>query len=188
MFQIPITARCQNLIAPLIQKGDLVVDATLGKGQDTLFLTNQVGPKGLVLAFDIQEAALEQTRALFQKQQGSIPENVRLLCTSHENLQDHLPASPRAIMFNLGYLPGGDKSLTTHAQSTIIAIKASLNSLMTGGVLSVIAYPGHDGGKEEHESVKALLTGLESQVYEVLTITQTNRSPWSPVLYLIYKN
>ena len=41
--------------------GETVVDATAGNGNDTQFLAELVGENGHVLAFDIQQAALDST-------------------------------------------------------------------------------------------------------------------------------
>lgn len=146
-----VQARLRGCLAP----GDLVVDATVGQGRDTRFLAEAVGADGRVYGFDVQPEALELAR----QRLGALTGRVSLHLRGHESMLETLPPELRGrvavIMFNLGYLPGGDKRLTTRPETTLAGLVAALELLSPRGCLSVVAYTGHPGGREECEAVKA---------------------------------
>lgn len=131
--------------------GDTVVDATAGNGHDTLFLANIVGPTGTVYAFDIQEEALAETA-----RRTGAPSQVRLIHAGHEELAAHLPAdvSLAAVMFNLGYLPGASKDITTRSDTTLSGLEQALARLAINGFVTMVLYPGHPGGEDEAAAVR----------------------------------
>ncbi len=137
---------------------DIVIDATAGNGHDTLFLAERVGPFGKVYAFDIQEEALKITAARLA---AAGVTNVRLIHDDHARMlqvvepQDH--GRIATVMFNLGYLPRGDKTIITKTPSTLAAIRAAIQLLRVGGTLTILAYPGHPGGLEETTAVERVL-------------------------------
>lgn len=180
--QTPLTRRAHDLLGEQLSLGEIAIDATAGNGHDTLFLATRVGPSGTVHAFDIQAQALEQTRERVAAAHCRTP--VFLHHRSHADMLSTLPASARgqvaAITFNLGYLPGADHSTTTQTDSTLAALRQSLTLLRPGGVLSVLAYRGHAGGREEAEAVAAWCvrqSELAHAVYE---------SP-GPVLHICHR-
>lgn len=198
VFDISITKRCHNLMRQWLQAGDIVVDATAGNGKDTLFLANQVGQEGIVVGFDIQPSALAncydyltaaQIPNRIYRQTGIDPKNpgIYLIEADHAELSRWIPCQVKALMYNLGYLPTGDKQITTTAQSSIASIEAGLGLLQHNGYLSIISYPGHSAGEVEHQAVKRLLQQLNSDQFEVLSIIQTNRSAQTPQLHIIKK-
>ncbi len=127
---------------------DGVVDATSGNGKDTLLLS-QLVPNGYVVGFDIQEVALQRSRERLKEQP-----HVTLHLRSHEEIdQVPLPFPPRLIIYNLGYLPGGDKTITTLKTTTLRSLEASLRCLAPDGALSIICYSGHPGGQAEEDAV-----------------------------------
>ena len=131
-----------------LHPADGVIDATVGNGKDTLLLS-QLVPNGYVVGFDIQEVALQRSRERLKDQR-----HVTLHLRSHEELdQLSLPFSPRLIVYNLGYLPGGDKAITTATESTLRSLEASLRCLAPNGALSIICYSGHPGGQAEEDAV-----------------------------------
>ena len=170
-------ASVQRAVTP----GSLVVDATAGNGNDTLFLAGLVGPTGLVLAFDIQPDALQNTRTALEK--ANLAAQVRLFLTGHENIAACLQsnavpptvgrlaasltaqslsdpalslfAKPQvsAAMFNLGFLPGSKKDIATRPSTTLAALIGLLPAMRPGAVLSIHCYSGHDGGLEESKAV-----------------------------------
>jgi predicted methyltransferase len=180
----PLTRIAQARLAEVLHDGSLAVDATVGNGHDTLFLARQVGPAGRVWGFDIQADAL--ARVQMQLVQCELAERVQLLHMGHEHLHTQLPAAARgrlaAVMFNLGYLPGGDKQLTTLPDTTLQALAGSVANLCPGGLLSVIVYRGHPGGQAEADAV---LAWLQAQPADSLSV-ETIESP-GPVLYLARK-
>jgi SAM-dependent methyltransferase len=141
------------LLAGAIEEGSVVIDATCGNGHDTCFLAQCVGQGGRVIAFDIQTAAIDSTRQLLGEK--GLSDRVELIATSHAKLGDQAePGTVSVVMFNLGYLPGADKSVITVASETIAALDAATVALKPGGCLSVICYPGHKGGDDEASAVE----------------------------------
>ena len=162
---IRATELAHILVRQVVNVGDVAVDATVGNGNDTLFLANLVGSAGHVIGFDIQEAAIKSARRLVAHLH-----HVSLVHTGHENMtavvrdltdgqsQKNRPVTSgglAAVMFNLGYLPGGSKSVTTRPEATVSALDQSLVLLRPGGLITLVLYPGHAGGAEETSAVRA---------------------------------
>lgn len=153
---VQITQRAQQLVAEIVQPGEAVIDATCGNGHDTRFLVELVGEQGEVVACDLQPIAIEKTRlhcADLKNIQYQLGNHGELL----EMLRQARAGKIAAVMFNLGYLPGGEKELTTESTSTLVAIRASWQLLRAGGMLSVVAYVGHPGGRAEADAVELCL-------------------------------
>ena len=166
-----ITEWCRSLIRPQVKPGDLCIDATMGNGHDTLFLSQLAGPSGRVLAFDIQQVA-----------------PVSLFLDSHANMGDYArPGTVSCIVFNLGYLPSGDHSIATHKESTIAALEQGLELLKTGGCISLCIYSGGDSGFEERNGVLEYLKGLDSRRFLVVLSCYYNRPNHPPIPVVIYK-
>jgi predicted methyltransferase len=147
--------RAHELLGEVLSEGDLAIDATAGNGHDVAFLAGQVGSSGMVHAFDLQQDAIKATARLLAEK-GL--ENVELHQCGHETMDAVLPSEimgqVAAITFNLGYLPGGDKSVVTQTTTTRMALRLSMDLLRPGGILVVVAYRGHTGGPEECEGVQ----------------------------------
>lgn len=177
-----ITAKVHDLLRPRLQPGDTVVDATLGNGHDYEFLRNQVGPTGTVYGIDLQPEALDSTRGRL----GLTPDTERpaLILGSHHDLPALLPDDTHghitAILFNLGYLPGGDKTIITRAETTLPALQSALGLLRPGGVLSVVLYPGHPGGEIEAKEVVFWAQILERQAVAVFQLKGHNGLQTAP--------
>ena len=163
-----LTDKAHQTVRSHLQLGDVAIDATAGNGYDTLFLAEAVGDAGLVFAFDVQPAALEQTAAKLSEAGRT---NVQLLPQNHAEMANHIPAQYHgqvaAVMFNLGYLPRSDKSFRTEPATTRSAIRSALSLLQAGGVLTVLAYTGHPGGLEEAAQVEDLLQTLPAEEFEI---------------------
>lgn len=176
----------RHILGRCLHPGDTVVDATCGRGQDTLLLAGLVGKTGRVYALDIQVSAINSTYRLL-REQGCL-NNVILIKDNHVNIGDHLAGqSPQAVMFNLGYLPGGNKDVTTRPDDTIAALKSTLMVLETGGLISVVFYTGHRGGSEEYQQVSRYLSGLPQSLVTVMEMRYTNQINHPPGLLLVYK-
>lgn len=137
-----------------------MIDATAGNGYDTVFLAGAVGAGGRVLAFDIQAEAIAaaRMRVLAAGYEG----RVEFIEASHGVLANHVePGGAAAVMFNLGYFPGGDPAVITRTQETLRALEAARHSLRPGGVLTVVCYPGHTGGDEEAAAVLSWAESLD---------------------------
>lgn len=182
--------KTREILAPVIKPGDIVIDATVGNGYDTLFLANAVGSTGQVLGFDVQPQALENTRLMLE--QHNVRQRVTLFLHNHADLADCIPPAGkrriRSVMFNLGYLPRGNKSVITQASSTLTALDAVLPHLRPGGVISIVAYRGHPGGEQETEAVAAWSSRLAAADYGVDHFTPRNASGKAPLLIIIRRN
>lgn len=181
MFNRSITQRGHEILKDYIQEGDVVVDCTAGHGGDTLFLTEWAGENGTVHAFEIQDVAIRELREKF----AGMPQ-VQIHPVSNVAIANYV-FQATVIMYNLGYLPGGNKEITTRAQDTIRSLEAACGILLPGGIISVVTYPGHPEGKEEAEAVKEFLQTLPSAKYELLTLIQSNRSDKTPVQHFLYR-
>ncbi len=175
-----------EIVGPRLRAGDVVVDATAGNGHDTLFLAERVLPGGRVFSFDLQADAIEQTRRAVAAHVPAYatPGEVTLFHAGHERLAELLPADLRgrlrAVMFNLGYLPGGDKTIITKEATSLAAIRMALDWLAEDGVLTVVIYPGHEGGRQEAGAVETLLAALPSMEFEVQRLGYLNFRPTTP--------
>ncbi|WP_339733082.1 class I SAM-dependent methyltransferase [uncultured Gimesia sp.] len=183
-----LTDQAHELIAAVLQPGETAIDATAGNGHDTLFLCQTVGQTGKVFALDIQQAALDQAAELLQ--QAGIS-NGELICCDHSSLGNIIPETYLerigTIMFNLGYLPGGDHCQITKTDSTLAAIEAALLLLRPGGILTVLAYPGHPGGDSESQAVAERFSQLETSGYESEVIHARSESTSAPRLFVVKK-
>ncbi len=182
----------QAHLASLGTNSYVAIDATVGNGFDTVFLAQCVGETGLVIGFDVQDMS-SATQYLVQ---AGLHHRVRLLQRGHETLlqslkevcpPDQMLPHVQAIMFNLGYLPHGDKSLTTRTETTYAALQQSAQILASGGILTVICYPAHDGGGEETEAVLAWAKKMPSSEYGVIHTKVLNKHGVPPELLVVYK-
>ena len=167
-----------------LREGDTAVDFTMGNGHDTEFLSKTVGNGGRVFAFDVQQQALDSTAANLKA--AGCPENYTLILDSHHKVKDYVQGPIRAGMFNLGYLPGSDKSVTTMRVTTMPAIKAAIDLLDHGGVLLVAVYPGHAEGDAEGKMLLDYFATLDRHVI-CCTLIRILNSPTSPFFIVIEK-
>lgn len=205
-----ILSFAHQLVQQRVRAGDTVIDATAGSGNDTLFLARLVGDKGLVVAFDVQQEALEATRqrlaeagvAVVDELDGGAGHGVRLVQASHAEMGRYVRqevaskavcdragfGTVAAVMFNLGYLPGASNMrVITSPSSTLPALDAAMSLLRPGGVLTVAVYPGHAGGAEEASAVEAWASALPHFAGQVLLYRFANRQISSPYLIAIEK-
>ena len=138
-----------SLAERAIKPGDTVIDATMGNGHDTVKLAQWVGPEGLVHAFDIQPQALQNTQERLQEH--GLFERCKLHLRGHQFMAEAVTETVSAVIFNLGYLPGQDKLITTEVTTTLLAIEQSLVLLKESGVLLIVVYPGHEQGRIKQE-------------------------------------
>lgn len=184
-MRISVVDWTHQFLTQYVKEGDSCIDATVGNGGDMLFLAQLVGAQGSVTGFDIQQIALDHTREKLE-QHGV---NGTLYLDSHANMAEYFePESVAAIVFNLGYLPGGDHKLATKGDSTIQAMEAGLSLLKKGGVISLCIYSGGDSGFEEKEAVLAYLKELDHRKYLVITNEFYNKPNHPPMPVFIIKN
>ena len=172
----------KKFILDHLHEGDIAVDFTMGNGHDTEFLSKTVGENGKVYAFDVQEQALRSTEKHLRE--VGCPENYTLILDSHHNVKKYVGEKIRAGMFNLGYLPGSDKSITTMRETTLPAIEAAISLLGKDAILLIAVYPGHKEGEEEGKEISAYLSSL-SRFQVCATRVQILNSPTSPYFMII---
>ncbi|OGU13665.1 MAG: rRNA methyltransferase [Geobacteraceae bacterium GWC2_53_11] len=173
------------LLPSFVHDGKHAVDATCGNGNDTVLLARLVGTSGHVWGFDIQQQALAETGSKLTK--AGLDGRVTLLHTGHEELARHLAVPVHAVLFNLGYLPGGDRSVITLPDTTASALEQALQLLAPGGVVMVTVYPGHNGGSDEQAAVEAWAESLNPKIYHSWRMGQANVSETAPYLLLVQK-
>lgn len=176
-----------KLLKEIIQPGDHVVDATMGNGFDTVFLADLVGTTGHVYAFDIQEKAIQQTKQRISEQ--ACEKQITLFHHGHEELNHYLPLNQTiaAAIFNLGYLPKGDKNIITQPDTTLQAIASLLKKLQAKGRVILVVYYGHSGGESELNAVTDYCQSLSQTSYNVLTYQFINQKNNPPILFCIEK-
>lgn len=168
----------KQLLLDTVNPGEVVVDATAGNGNDTLFLAEHVGENGHVYAFDIQQAALDSTAERLDK----LTSRVSLILDSHDHVAEYVNQEIGGAIFNLGYLPRSeDLSIITKPETTIKAVHTLLGMLKKGGIIAIAVYDGHEGGVIERDAlldyVKDLHQGdVHVARYEMLN--QRNRPPF----------
>lgn len=187
MARVTITEWLHQQLKYDVENAELCIDATAGKGNDTLFFCENMKETGQVVAFDIQEKALELTEELLEKK-GYYNERVSLYLDGHENMDRYIKdETADVIMFNLGYLPGGDHNLATKPEHTILAIEKGLSCLKPNGVMSVCIYSGGDSGFEERDRVLEFLQQLDPRRYTVIVSSFYNKPNQPPIPVLIRK-
>ena len=182
-----IVSWSHELLAEAVAPGALAVDLTAGRGQDTLALWGMVGEQGQVVAFDVQQDALIQTRQRLRASGATVrmvdqatqaladQPGVDLIHSCHSRYADIVMTAPAAIIANLGYLPGSNQQMITRSETTLAALHQAIDSLAVGGRIAVVVYPGHDGGAEEATCVELFFSSLDSGNYDVLQVQLPNR-------------
>ncbi len=165
-----------------LHPGDVAVDFTMGNGHDTEFLSKTVGESGHVYAFDIQEQAVTSTARRLRE--AGCPGNYTLIHDSHQYVKNYVKTPFRAGMFNLGWLPGGDKSITTLRESTMPAVKAAIELMDRDAILNIAVYPGHAEGDAEGQMLCTYLSGISRHKICATRVNILN-SPTSPYFIVI---
>ena len=173
----------KSLLKKVAAPGEVFIDATIGNGHDTIFLAELVGEQGHVFGFDIQAEAIEQ--ATKRLSASGLLERVSLFQQGHETVLEVLPTDVHGklagAIFNLGYLPGGEKSIVTLPQTTISALHQILSIIKKAGIVVLVIYPGHDEGKKERDVLLEEVKKIDQQQFHVLQyqfINQINNPPF----------
>ena len=174
-----------KLLKEKVHRGDLAIDATAGNGHDTLLLASLVGKEGLVISYDIQQSAIDETHSRLQE--SGLLARVNLINRGHETLARDLPPyrKIRAVTFNLGYLPGSDQRIVTKPETTLKALDTALNHLLPGGIITIVSYHGHPGGVEELKQLRDYLKRRDHRYLEILQYQFINQINQPPVLFAI---
>ena len=184
----PIIVFAHNLIKKHVSIGSTVIDMTAGNGHDTVFLAKLVGEEGYVFAFDIQENALHNAKKMIMES-GLDGENITFFHACHSRFLEHLSAEEvervKAVIFNLGYLPGGDKTICTHENTTILALVQLLECLSAGALLVLVCYPGHPEGERECGHVLDFVRNIAPQRAKVVRYENINSKNPAPFVLVI---
>lgn len=175
-----------KVLESLVKPGSFCIDATAGNGHDTVFLCGLCGENGKVLAMDIQESAVESTKANLAEHGFS--ERAEVVCKSHSEIDTlAAPETADCVMFNFGWLPGGDHDIFTRAETSVPAIEKSLAILKKGGVLSLCLYYGRNNGYSERDAILEYVSSLPSFGYAVMKCDFLNRRNDPPFPIFIVK-
>lgn len=176
-------------IKECVKSGDTVIDATAGNGFDTLFLSRLIGNSGIVISIDVQQEAIFRTQQLMAK--NNPQSKVHYICDSHEHIgriAHDYQNQISCIVFNLGYLPGADKTVyVTNKDSTLKALESSIHLLNNRGILCVIAYRGHSGGLEEYFAIEQFMQTLEPHMWQVIKSEAINQANTAPIVFIASK-
>ncbi|MDP4181485.1 MAG: class I SAM-dependent methyltransferase [Bacillota bacterium] len=174
-----------DIACRVVKEGDLVIDATAGNGNDTAFLAGLVGATGKVYAFDVQEKAIKNTTEKLEAQQ--LRDRAILIHDSHENMTKYIDGCVTLVMFNLGYLPGGDHNISTKFESTSKAIESAMSLLKINGLIVMVVYYGGDSGFEEKNALMEYIKNIDSKHYSVMRAEFVNQANCPPLLICIEK-
>lgn len=144
---------------------DFAIDATCGNGHDTYVLAGLAN----VVGMDIQKSAIENTAKRLEGRSAT------LHCMCHSRI-DELGIKPKLVVYNLGYLPGGNKALTTELSTTQVSLQKALRMLDCPGALSIMCYPGHAEGAKEKAWLMEWIETLDPK-WHVIHYTWEDRSP-----------
>ncbi len=169
-----------------VRPGAFCIDATAGKGRDTAFLANLCTQSGKVVALDIQPQAVEQTKEYIAEL--GLENQVSVHLSDHQHIDQFAsPNSVDAIVFNFGWLPGGDHSIFTKPQTSILAIQKGLSLLKTGGLMTLCIYYGKECGFAERDALLEYIQTIDAKTYTVLVCQFANRANCPAIPVLIYK-
>lgn len=175
-----------EFVSAHINKGDICIDATAGKGRDTAFLCRLVGNTGRVYAFDIQKDALRQTEELLKNE--NLLGRVTLINDGHQNMDKYVFESVDGVIFNFGWLPGGNHLIQTKAKTSIEAIRKAMELIREGGIISLCIYYGHESGFDERDKLIEFIKTIDPKQFGVIMHEFINRPNCPPIVVDIQKN
>lgn len=169
------------LIKSYVKENHICLDGTVGNGNDTMKILNTLNGTGKIYGFDIQEDAINHTESLIFSR--NYKTEVLLIKDSHEYVDRYIKERINFAIYNLGYLPGGDKNIKTNYTSTIISIKKVLDLLAPNGILLITVYLGHPGGMDEYTAINDYLETLEQKNYNVFKLKFINQKNNPPIIF-----
>lgn len=175
----------KRICGEFIKSGDIVADCTMGNGNDTAFLCDLVGNEGKVYAFDVQEQAINNTKDRLEKL--GFLDRAELIHDGHENINEYVQEKIKLAIFNLGYLPKGDHSITTKSNTTIEAVSKCLNIIEANGIIILVIYHGHEEGKKEKIELEKFVSTLNQKEYNVAQFRMMNQINNPPEVIFIEK-
>lgn len=175
----------QEILKPYVEKARILLDGTAGNGWDTLYLAKYSLKDARIFSFDIQPEALENTRKLVEMNDLPGMDKITLICSNHKNFLEFIQEPIDVAMMNLGYLPNGDKSITTKLEDSLATIIQLMSKLSLHGAMGVTCYPGHSEGKMEYEAIADFFARVSSKEFQIMRIEKWNHIAESPVAFLI---
>jgi len=172
------------LLKENLKEDAICIDATCGNGNDTLFMSQNISEKGFVYAFDIQKEACVNTSSLLRRNNVV---NAKVICDSHENIENYIKSTVDCGIFNLGYLPNSNSNLSTKPKTTLSALQKILSLLNKHGFIVICAYIAHEGGMREYNKTLKFCTNLNRNKYQTLIIDQPNAKKIAPKVIFIKK-
>lgn len=176
----------KDIATKCVKPGQIVADCTVGNGNDTVLLCELVGKEGKVYGFDIQREALEITSKKLSLMQNC--SRVYLIQDGHENIDKYIKEKLDFVVYNLGYLPKGNKSIRTNKYTTIISLQKAIQLLKDNGIILITSYTGHEGGMDEKNAVENFLGNLDQKLFNVLKYEFINQKNFPPILFAIEKS
>lgn len=176
-----ITEIAHDLLCPYVHKQAVCADFTMGNGYDTLFFAKRA-QKGLVYAFDIQAEALKRTEALLKDHRDP----VKLILDNHIHMDHYIQKKLDAAVFNFGYLPNSDQSVTTDADNSLSAVQKAFQLCRRHALLVLVCYPGHKEGAKEAAAITAWCESLSNKTARMMKIAMVNK-PQAPFLFAVEK-
>ena len=161
-----ILSVAKRLLDITIKDNGVYADFTMGNGNDTLYIKKSC-PSAKIYAFDIQSEAVEITRNKLEAE-NCLDDNIHLILDSHANFKNYISENIDGAVFNLGFLPGGDRNITTKTESTLKCLTEVLECLNVRGIVVVVVYPGHQEGANEGEEIFKFAEKLDSKYFDCL--------------------
>lgn len=169
------------LIENRVENNIRACDMTAGNGKDSKFILDKKNPK-ILYAFDIQKLSQERCQKLIGQR-----ENFKFILDNHKNIEKYIEEKIDLFIYNLGFLPKGDKSITTNYKSVIKSIESVLNLLNENGLILITFYPGHEAGKNEAFYVGNFLKNLDQKKFQLIKYDFFNQINNPPFLISIRK-
>ncbi|MBN2694267.1 class I SAM-dependent methyltransferase [bacterium] len=190
-----ILKQVYKILDSSINSNSIAIDATCGNGNDTIYLSEKVKK---VFAFDIQKNAIETTLDRFKVKYSDLKIetksdkessflNVTLINDGHENILNYITETVDFVIFNLGYLPNGDKKISTKFETTEKAIESSFKLLKSGGKIIIVVYWGHEDGQIESRYLKNYLESFPMNSADIMIHSLINKPNNPPYIYEIVK-
>ncbi len=179
-----ITSTLHQNILPYIKEATICVDCTCGNGYDSKFLLENMPITSKLYAFDIQQIAIKNSKKLIEELSNK---NTEFILDSHENIDKYITENIDVALFNLGYLPCGDHSITTTYKSTIASIQKILEKLSKGGIISVLIYSGHENGKVEKDALLEYFKTLDSNKIKLMRVDFPLSPNNPPEIYVLQR-
>ena len=174
-----IIEQAHALIKEVLTKEDVLIDMTLGNGLDTAFFAPYCRK---IYAFDVQEQAITQAKLI-----NCDHHHIEYILDGHEHVRNYVREEVKAVIYNLGYLPKGDKSKTTEAPTTITSLQQAQSLLAVGGRIAIVIYPGHFTGMQEKEAIYKSVQSLDQKKWEVWFSSFPNQKNNPPLLIVLEK-